>query len=198
MKKNYRVIFLLLFLLISSQAFADSQEFFRKVFASGGVFLTSLIAVFGYLGKSFYELYMDRRKKQTQNIEDRLKYFYWPFLIRLQKDNYIWETILSKKADNNSMQYRIADQVEKNDILKGHEEMLQIIDNYLYLSEPDQSLTSAIEKYVKHATLYRALRGAGEEKIFPFDLGAPFPTELYPIIKKNTDYYQMKLNRQTL
>jgi hypothetical protein len=159
-----------------------------------GLFLTGSIAVIGYLGKSIYDLYLDNRRKRKENIADKLKLFYWPILIRLEKDNAIWETILSKRQEINSIQYKIANQVEKNSILKNHQEILDIIDSYAYLAEPDLKFTEQIKKYIKNVTIYKALRESGEETMFPLALGAGWPEDLYSIIKERTQYYQGKLN----
>lgn len=163
-----------------------------------GLLVTTLIAVIGFFAKSIYELYLERRKKRIQNIEDKLKLFYWPILIRLEKDNSIWETILSKRQDQNSIQYKIANHVERNDILKNHQEVLNIIDNYTYLAEPNSAMTEEIKKYVKNVTIYKALREAGEERMFPIDLGAAWPDNFYSIIRDRTEFYQNKLNKEPL
>lgn len=161
---------------------------------SHGLLLTSFIAVLGYLGKSIYDLYLDNRRKRKENIADKLKLFYWPVLIRLEKDNAIWAIILDKRKDANSVAYKIANQVEKASILRNHQEILDIIDSYVYLAEPDLIFTEQIKEYVNNVTIYKALRESGEETIFPLALGAGFPKYLYSIIKERTLYYQDKLN----
>lgn len=153
-----------------------------------------ILAVLGYLSKSIYELYLDFRKKRIQNIEAKLKLFYWPILIRLEKDNAIWETILSKRNDPNSIQYKIANQVEDNIILKNHQEILKIIEDYIYLAEPNEDLVLQVKIYIKNISIYQSLRSAKEEKMFPIDLGAPWPDNFFNIIKEKTDHYQTQLN----
>ncbi|HLU90597.1 MAG TPA: hypothetical protein VKZ51_12245 [Cyclobacteriaceae bacterium] len=193
MKYLKRVIILWLF-LPASMAFAQQSSPDQISFLQG-LILPAMVAVVGFLGKSFYELYLEGRKKRIQNMEDKLRHFYWPVLIRLEKDNAIWETILSKRHDQNTIQYKIADNVERNTILANHQEILDIINNYVYLAEPDEALTEAIKEYIKNVTIYKALRDAGEEQMFPLELGAPWPEGLFPIIKERTSFYQNKLNQ---
>lgn len=159
-----------------------------------GLLITTLVAVAGYLAKSFYDLLMEKRKRKIQNIEDKLKLFYWPILIRLEMDNAIWNTILSKRDDKDSIQYRIANHVEKSNILKTHAEVLKIINDYTYLADPDDELIKEIKGYVRNVTILKALRDAGEERMFPLELGAAYPKNFYRLIKDKTEYYQNKLN----
>ncbi len=194
--KPYTIIGILL--LANMETFAQDHAAKSNGSSFDGLLVTTTIALIGYLGKSFYDLYLDNRKKRIQNIEDKLKLFFWPVLIRLEKDNAIWETILSKRQDTNSIQYKIANQVEKNSILKNHQEVLGIIDSYAYLAEPDTLLTEEIKKYIKNVTIYKALRESGEETMFPLALGAAWPEHFYSIIKSKTEYYQAKLNSKPI
>jgi len=162
------------------------------------IVLPALIAVGGYLVKSLYDIYLDNRKRRFQNIEDKLKLFYWPILIRLEKDNGIWETILLKRQDSASIQYKIAEHIEKNIVLKNHQEVLDIIDNYAYLAEPDDALQIEIKNYIKNVTIYKAIRESDNQTQFPLALGAPWPKDFYPIIKEKTKFYQEKLNSKSI
>jgi hypothetical protein len=194
---KYKAYILCLSVLGNNTVFAQPSSDKTSSSLQGLVF-TTLIAVIGFLAKSIYELYLERRRKRIQNIEDKLKLFFWPILIRLEKDNSIWETILSKRQDPNSIQYKIANHVERNDLIKNHLEVLDIIDNYTYLAEPDEAMTEEIKKYIKNVEIYKALREAGEEKIFPIELGAVWPENFYLLIKQRTETYQNKLNKEPL
>jgi hypothetical protein len=158
--------------------------------------ITGLFTAIGYIVKSVYEFFLSIRTRTMQSIEEKLKLFYWPLLFRLEKDNAVWEGILSKRQDASSLPYRIADSVEKQTILVNHQEILAILDNYTYLAEPDDFLTDLIKKYVKNITLYKALRDAGNTTDFPFNIdpSAKYPQELYEVVKTNTKFYQRLLN----
>lgn len=160
--------------------------------------IPALIAALGFIGKSIFDVFLSLRNKRIVILENKLQKFYWPILIRIEKDNAIWEMILSKRSDHNSLQYKLASTIEKNDVLQNHNEILEIVSHNIHYAEADKELTDCIRKYVKNVTIYKALRESGEEKIFPLALGAAWPHELYPLIKSRTEKYQKRLNRTLL
>ncbi|MCC2591675.1 hypothetical protein [Chryseobacterium sp. MFBS3-17] len=162
------------------------------------IVVPAMIAASGFLAKSAYEIYLGVRNKKIEILENRLQKFYWPILIRVEKDNAIWQSILSKKEKNDSFKFRLADTIEKNYVLKNHDEILDIIMNYTHLAEPDQLLTDVIRKYIRHITIYKAIRELGEEETFPLELDAEWPQELYPLLKERTEQYQTELNRKKM
>ena len=170
---------------------SDDSKFINSIL------LPALIATSGYLAKSIYDIYLEKRRKRIQNIEDKLKLFYWPILIRLEKDNAIWKIVLSKKKDSGSLEYQIADHIEENIILKNHHEILDIINNYAYLAEPTVALRQEIDSYIKNVTIYIALRKSGDNTKFPIEFDASWPIHFYPIIKERTDYYQKRLKSKS-
>lgn len=158
----------------------------------------ALIAVLGFIGKSGYEIWKTNRDKKIELLQNRLQKFYWPILIRIEKDNAIWETILSKREDPQSLQFRVADHVEKEYVLRNHDEILEIISSNMYLAEPDAELSNSINKYIKNVTIYKALRESGEERVFPLELGAEWPQDFHQLISDRTSNYQAKLNRMLM
>lgn len=160
--------------------------------------IPALIAALGFIGKSIYDVFILMRNKKIEILENKLQKFYWPILIRIEKDNAIWEMILSKRDNPESLQYKLASTIEKNYVLQNHDEMLNIISGNMHLAEPDRELTDSIRKYIKNVTIYKALRESGEEKVFPLALGAEWPHELYHIIKNRTEIYQKELNSKIL
>lgn len=163
--------------------------------AVSGLLLPAGLAAIGYVIKSLYDLIIERRNKRIENLERKLKHFYWPILIRLEKDNELWRIIMSKKNEPSSLEYRMANSVEKNNIMETQREIMAIIDEYAYLCSPDQDLMQEMKQYVKNATLLKALRDAGEEKIFPKELGVPYPDNFYYLIKKKTESLQQELKQ---
>lgn len=161
-----------------------------------GILWPAVIAVVGFILKALYELYMESRKRKIQKLEDRLKSFYWPLLVKIEKDNVIWESILSKRSDPNSKEYKIAEHIEA-EVLSNHDEALAIIENNLYLAEPDEVFIEQIKLYIKNVTIYKAIRAAGDITTFPIELGAQWPTELYRLVNKKTKHYQDVLNKLT-
>jgi len=162
------------------------------------IFLPAIIAAIGFILKSIHDVRLSMRNKKIEILENKLQNFYWPVLIRIEKDNAIWGMILSKREDPESLQYKLASTIEKKYVLQNHQEILEIISSYMHLAEPDKELTELISKYIKNVTIYIALRECGEEKVFPLELGAEWPHQLYNVIKNRTVFYQKELNRKLL
>ena len=162
------------------------------------IWIPTLIAVLGFIGKSLYDILITLRNKKIEILETKLQKFYWPILIRLEKDNAIWDKILSKRDNPESLQYKLANVIEKKYVLQNHDEILEIVSSCMHLAEPDKELTDSIRKYIKNVTLYKALRDAGEENVFPLELGAEWPDDLYELIKNRTEKYQKELNSKIL
>jgi flagellar biosynthesis component FlhA len=162
------------------------------------IWLPALIGVLGFIGKSLYDIFLSMRNKKIEILENKLQKFYWPILIRIEKDNAIWESILSKRDNTDSLQYKLAYIIEKNYVLQNHNEILEIISSNMHLAEPDKELTDSIRKYIKNVTIYKAIRDSGEEKVFPLELGAEWPQDLYKLIQNRTEKYQKELNSKIL
>lgn len=162
------------------------------------IWIPSFIAVLGFVGKSVYDILLSIRNKKIEILENKLQKFYWPILIRIEKDNAIWDKILSKRDNPESLQYKLAYIIEKKYVIKNHDEILEIISSNIHLAEPDIELTDSIRKYIKNVTIYKALRDCGEENTFPFELGAEWPHNLHDLIKSRTERYQKELNRKIL
>ena len=162
------------------------------------IWIPAFLAVIGFIGRSLYDIFLTIRNKKIEILENKLQKFYWPILIRIEKDNAIWETILSKKDNPDSLQYKLASIIEKNYVLQNHNEILEIMSSNMHLAEPDKELSDSIRKYIRNVTIYKALRESGEEKVFPLELGAEWPQDLYKLIKNRTEKYQKELNSKIL
>jgi hypothetical protein len=154
-----------------------------------------VIAAGSYLLKSAYDLMIAQRNRQIASLEDRLKLFYWPILLRLEQNSAYWEFILGKRKEQASLEYRIGEAVESM-VLKHHQETLTTIEQYIHLAEPDEELLQAIKQYTKNVTLYQAIRDAKTEVLFPTDVdkSAAYPTDFYQTMKKKTARYQKELD----
>jgi len=132
------------------------------------LFLTVLLGVLSFVGKSIWEIYNKNRSRQIEFIEKQLSLFYYPLLIRLEKDNVTWKMILDKRIGDNSLQERIGKNVESNIILPNHDEMIQIIEQNSYLSQ-DEPTEKMLVQYIKHVAVYKAIRQSGDENTFPMN-----------------------------
>jgi hypothetical protein len=121
----------------------------------------------------------------------QLSEFYWPIYIRLQKDKAIWDRILKIKDADDALR-KIAISVESKDILPNHAEVVNVIETKFHLAQPDTKLQNEIQKYVRHVSLYKAMRDAGINDKFPYDLNKDesYPTDLFNLIKDRTERLQ--------
>jgi hypothetical protein len=70
--------------------------------------------------------------------------------------------------------------------------MLSVIQSKIHLAEADAESFALMLKYVRHASIYKAMRSAGCFDKDPYDLGEPFPKELIRCIESTTDELQDK------
>ncbi|MFD2163484.1 hypothetical protein ACFSJU_13835 [Paradesertivirga mongoliensis] len=165
----------------------------HKFWESNKLIIPVVAAAIGYLVKIIIELVLEFRRKSISQLEERLKLFYWPLLIRIKKDNAIWEMILSIREDASSMKYKIAERVEA-EVLRNHQEALEIIEENIHLADPDPELVVAISQYIKNVTVYKAIRDAGDATAFPLQYNAPWPDQLYRLLDQKTQLNQNRLN----
>lgn len=136
------------------------------------------------------ELSTDKRKF----VEKQLREFYWPILIRLEKDNAIWETWHDNKYSHDQEKEQIASKIEENDILPNHKEILKIIQDNAYLIQADKTLYDAANKYIDHVTLFVAIRKVGSQRD-PVEYGKKYPGSFYTEIHDRTFKLQEEYNK---
>lgn len=162
------------------------------------IWIPALVAALGFVAKSLFDTILTLRNKKIEILENRLERFYWPILIRLEKDNSVWESILSKREDESNLLFKVAKNVEHEFIMKNHQEIMDLLSSNIHIAAADEELKDCIRRFIKNVTLYKALRSAGEEKLFPYALGAEWPEDFYFIIKERTEKYQNELNDKLL
>jgi hypothetical protein len=116
----------------------------------------------------------------------QLRDFYWPLYIGLQKDNVIWRRILDKRDSSNELRKKVGAVIERDVVLPNHAALVALIEENLYLAEADKELEGLLLAYIRHVSVYRAIRNAGEEMIFPLKLGEEWPHDLFPRIEERT------------
>ena len=163
------------------------------------VMIPVLIAVLGYLGKSVYEIYVNRQKRKREQLENQLKYFYWPIYIRLQKNADLYRIILKfkPKKENESIDAKISRYVQKEVILKTHEEIIDIIITYRHLAETDYEFETLTNQYITHVSIQRGFYHAEmDEYTFIFS-EALYPLGIDNYFHDKTIALQKKLERLT-
>ena len=159
----------------------------------------ALLAVAGYFGKSLYDIYANNKKRRRELIENKLRFFYWPIYIRLKKNENTYRFLLKGKKDSNplSNEYIIAHYVEKNVLLKNHEEILQIITDYRYLADSDENFEIYLNSYIRHVTIYKAFLDASINEYPGVATDAPYPTQIDDYFYQKTIHLQNVLESMT-
>ena len=72
------------------------------------------------------QLAISRYNAELEFIERQISEFYWPIYLRLEKDNVMWKRIKSLSAEKNVLPEAASEAIEKDFILKNHQEIVEI------------------------------------------------------------------------
>ena len=189
-KYLYLTIFLSVSLNCLALCNADSDS---KAANFSSLLIPAFIAALGYLGKNIYESYIKRNKRKRKELEEKLKNFYWPILTRLEFLEDTWQLILDKHNKDQTKK-TIADFAEKEIVMGCHTKIMKTILKYRYLAQFNIQLSQYLSAYFKHVATYEGIMKSGAN-IFPTQLGAPYPKELYTFIKEKTEQLQKELDK---
>ncbi|MBS1637379.1 MAG: hypothetical protein JST26_15795 [Bacteroidetes bacterium] len=162
-----------------------------------GLLIPAVLGVLGYIGKTLYEIYSNKEKRKRELIENRLRYFYWPISIRLKENENTYHYLFKgkKSKDPSSTNSVIAHHVEKNVLMKNHEEILSIITEYRYLAETDPELETIIRAFIRHVVIYKAFLDASINEYPGVASDAPYPTGIDTYFYKKTEQLQKALEK---
>ena len=168
--------------------------------------LALIIAITGYWISKYLEINKQRiilqnkiketnRDKIYSIVEKQLSNFYYPVYFRLQKDNALWKLSPQLAGKEVALPQETNDIIERDYILKNHNEILSIIENNIHLIEIDSQLQESINDYLKHIAVYDTIRKVPlTNKLNPIDFGAPYPKSFIEIIKERMAILQKKNN----
>jgi hypothetical protein len=135
------------------------------------------------------QLAIARYNAELEFIARQISEFYWPIYLRLEKDNMMWKRIKSLGSDKNALPDAASEAIEKDFILKNHQEIVEIVESKIHLAENSANSRELIDellKYIKHVAVYKTIRSIKElQKFNPVDLNEPFPPKLFPLIENN-------------
>lgn len=138
----------------------------------------------------------EKRKNDIVFLEKQLSEFYWPIYLRLLKDNAMWQYVPQLFSKTN-MPVESSDWLEKEFILKNHNEVVNIIDTKLFLAKADQEMIDELLSYVKHVAIYHTIRNTDSIKdLNPIDLKHPYPKKLFLLIE--TKLFQLQKEYETV
>jgi hypothetical protein len=198
--KAHKLILLLFPVFFGSMVYSQSAgDKANAGFNITNIMIPVVIAVLGYISKSAYEIIVNRKKRKRELIENKLQYFYWPIDIRLKKNKETYDLLIKGKMshDKSSDDYIIAHYVEKEVLLKNHEEILEIITKYRHLADTDLTFEKLTDDYIRHVTIYRGYLDAGINEYPGIKGNAPYPRGIDEYFFKKTRSLQAKLEKMT-
>ncbi|MCY6494047.1 hypothetical protein [Leptolyngbya sp. GGD] len=135
------------------------------------------------------QLVVSRYNAELEFIERQISEFYWPIYLRLEKDTVMWKRIKSLSSEQDVLPDAASEAIEKEFILKNHQEIVEIIETKIHLAENSENSKELIDellKYIKHVAVYKTIRSIKElQNVNPMDLNEPFPPKLFPLIEHN-------------
>ena len=158
-----------------------------------------LNAIFSIIAALFGYFFWDKFKKQKEiglslsinQLENRLKLFYYPIYFRLIRLNYSkYQLNYMKKIFDKYDIIKIEDDI----VLNIHKELINIISENHYLLDNDDKINDYLFKYINHALLYINLRKFKISKK-PSDYGFGFPNDFFEYIKEKTDELRNEYNK---
>ena len=123
------------------------------------------------------------RTRRYKQVCDHLDFFFQPISNGLRKDTAIWRGIMRDKDRRDSLEYRMAYELEVKQVLPNHKEMVSVIDKWRHLVNDDSELCDILDDILRHVAAFVAVRDAGESWTFPKLLGYPWPQRLVPAIE---------------
>lgn len=91
--------------------------------------------------------------------------------------------IKREKDSRESIEYKMAFELEMKQIIPNHKEIMSIIEKWRHLVDEDKELSEVLDQYLRHVSAFIAIRDAGEDWNFPELLGYPWPEKLIPVIE---------------
>lgn len=166
------------------------------------VYQVSLIAIppicagLGFL----FKYILDKRTSYLKNInktkldeiQTKLKKFYYPINSNLLRENIIWNKILafyrSRNDENSVLYHKLFWELDK-EMLDIHLENQKIIKDNIVEIHPDENLANSLMNYDEHVTIYNIIRKVDTERPYDMDnvnwpsaFGSNYPSEIVGLI----------------
>lgn len=120
-------------------------------------------------------------ERRLEYITNQLKEFYWPILIRLEKNKAVYKMLKNSFVGSN---------IDSDVVLPNHLAVIDIIEKKIHLAQPDSILIKEITNYIGHVYMYQALRKGGYVG-FPQDYkGNDYREVLHDMVAARTEYFQ--------
>ncbi|GJM64598.1 hypothetical protein [Persicobacter diffluens] len=127
----------------------------------------------------------NKDEKRLDFVTAQLEEFYWPILIRLEKNNAAYKLL------GNRFFGSVVDSLV---VLPNHLDIVNIIQSKIHLAQADSILIKELENYIGHVYSYQSLR-LGNLKFNPDESGGNnFREEFYYLILDRTKHFQSLYN----
>ena len=170
------------------------------------IIVPPICAGIGYLGKSILDKrseYLKNLKKiELENVQIKLKNFYYPIHRNLVRENIIWNKILTFYRSKNDLDKELLHKFFwelDNEMLLIHIENQKIIKENIVEIHPDNSLTNSLMKYDEHVTIYNIIRKIDndrkqdiDEVFWPGTFGSVYPSEILELVEEQLKLLKTK------
>ena len=127
------------------------------------------------------------RTSRYEEVKLLLEQFFQPISNRLKKDTAIWRGIKRAQDSRESLEFKVAFELEVKQIIPNHKEIVSIIEKWRHLVDDDKELSEVLDQYLRHVSAFVAIRDAGDDWKFPELLGYPWPERFIPLIESRLE-----------
>ena len=150
-----------------------------------------------FIDKSYKKIHIINKNK-LEEIEFKLKNFFFPIYTNLLRENTIWNKILNVYT---SEDFKIIFELDK-EILLSHLENQKILHEHIISINPSHELLESLNMYDEHVTVYNILRKLEpntdptihslEHMKYPGHFNVPYPIKLTELIHKELNSLREK------
>ncbi len=130
-------------------------------------------------------------KAEVEYYKNKLIYFFNPLIACIEFDNAIWKSLSMLSDSEDVFSENLSTEVEKSHLLSNLITARDLVRGNLHYVHMDSDLYRVLIEFIRHVSVYESIRTSDEE-CNPIDVGAPFPSKLEEIVKKE---YKETINR---
>ena len=155
------------------------------------IVLSPVCAVAGYLFKLYVDKFTDHklllREKKIEDLEYKLKEFYFPFYTNLKTEKIVGSAFVDRKSD-------VVFKLEEF-VLNAHLENQAIIKTHMVAVNPDKALQAALTAYSDYITVYKLMQDHSPETgVLGIAVKFPYPKTLFSLIETELNVLRLELD----
>jgi hypothetical protein len=143
-------------------------------------------------------------KTKLEEVQFKLKKFYYPIHSNLLRENIIWNKVLafyrSENPEHKAMHHKLFWELDK-EMLDIHLENQKIIKDNIVEIHPDDNLTTSLMSYDEHVTIYNIIRKVDSDRPedmenvkWPYAFGSRYPSEIVGLVEAQLKLLKEKQN----